>query len=84
MYDYDADNFNFMLMDKDDVQIPDDTKNPEDNGNLIISGLKNILTDKHKKEEDEEDEQDDDYDPSAPQQDINNNPVNTIDFYKIR
>lgn len=46
MYDYDADNFNFMLMDKDEVQIPDDTKVPEDFGKIMISGLKNILTDK--------------------------------------
>lgn len=40
-----------MLMDKDQVHVPDDTKVIEDAGQLMISALKNILTDKHKHEE---------------------------------
>lgn len=54
-----------MLNDKDEVHIPDDTKLPDDFGKILISGLKNILTDKQKNEEEDGDNHDN-YDPSAP------------------
>lgn len=83
MYDYDADNFNFMLQDKDEVKVPDDSKVLDDAGKLIISGLKNILTDK-KKNEEEEDDNKIINDPNKPKPPIDNNPVKTIDLLKIK
>lgn len=55
----------------------------DDAGKLIISGLKNILTDK-KKNEEEEDDNKIINDPNKPKPPIDNNPVKTIDLLKIK
>lgn len=84
MYDYDADNFNFMLINKDNVHLPDDTDLPENYGDLIISGLKNILTERKKVEDGSDKDTNINYDPTKPQAKIDNTSVKTIDLNKIK